>query len=192
MCRARAGAVRRELGVTVNDIVLSAISGGLRELLLERGRQPDAHALRTLLPVSSRAPGPAGHPGNEVTLMLSMLPVEHDDPVARVLAVHERVAGLRRAHEPEAGVVLQALAGLVPFPVLDRGLRWGLRLPQQQISTVTTNVPGPRTPLTCLGRPVRQHSRRRRPGIVGRRRLAVAARPGRVTPGDCQPPAATA
>ena len=148
--------VRRTLGVTVNDLVLSAISGGLRELLLERGQQPDPHALRTLLPVSSRAPGTAGHPGNEVTLMLSMLPVEHDDPVARVLAVHERVTRLRRAHEPEAGVVLQWLAGLLPFPVLDRGLRWGLRLRQQQVSTVTTNVPGPRTPLTCLGRPVRQ------------------------------------
>ncbi len=148
--------VRRSLGVTVNDLVLAAISGGLRELLLERGRQPDAHALRTLLPVSSRAPGTADVPGNQVTLMLSMLPVEHDDPVERVLEVHERVAALRRAHEPEAGVALQALAGLLPFPVLDRGVRWGLRLPQQQISTVTTNVPGPRTPLTCLGRPVRQ------------------------------------
>jgi WS/DGAT/MGAT family acyltransferase len=153
---AETAVVRRELGVTVNDLVLSAISGGLRELLLERGRQPDAHALRSLLPVSSRAPGTAGLPGNQVTLMLSMLPVELDDPVERVLQVHERVAGLRRAHEPEAGVVLQALAGLLPFPVLDRGLRWGLRLPQQQVSTVTTNVPGPRTPLTCLGRPVRQ------------------------------------
>jgi WS/DGAT/MGAT family acyltransferase len=153
---AETAGVRRTLGVTVNDLVLAAISGGLRELLLERGRQPDAHALRTLLPVSSRAPGTAHVPGNQVTLMLSMLPVEHDDPVQRVLEVHERVAALRRAHEPEAGVVLQALAGLLPFPVLDRGVRWGLRLPQQQISTVTTNVPGPRTPLTCLGRPVRQ------------------------------------
>lgn len=153
---AETAGVRRELGVTVNDLVLAAISGGLRELLLERGHQPHPHALRTLLPVSSRAPGTAGRPGNEVTLMLSMLPVDYDDPVERVLQVHERVAALRRAHEPEAGVVLQALAGLVPFPVLDRGLRWGLRLPQQQISTVTTNVPGPRTPLSCLGRPVRQ------------------------------------
>lgn len=153
---AETAVVRRELGVTVNDLVLGAISGGLRELLLERGRQPDAHALRTLLPVSSRAPGTAGVPGNQVTLMLSMLPVEIDDPVERVLQVHERVAGLRRAHEPEAGVALQALAGLLPFPVLDLGLRWGLRVPQQQVSTVTTNVPGPRTPLTCLGRPVRQ------------------------------------
>ena len=148
--------VRRELGVTLNDLVLSAVAGGLRELLLDRGRQPDPHALRTLLPVSSRAPGTAGLPGNQVTLMLSMLPVEVDDPVERVLRVHERVAELRRSHEPEAGVALQTLAGLVPFPLLSRGLRWSLRLPQQQISTVTTNVPGPRTPLTCLGRPVRQ------------------------------------
>ncbi len=152
---AETAAVRHELGVTVNDLALAAISGGLRELLLDRGHQPDPHALRSLLPVSSRAPGTAGVPGNEVTLMLSMLPVELDDPVERVLEVHERVAALRRAHEPEAGVLLQALAGLLPFPVLDRGLRWGLRLPQQQISTVTTNVPGPRTQLTCLGRPVR-------------------------------------
>jgi diacylglycerol O-acyltransferase len=136
--------------------VLAAIAGGLRELLLERGRQPDPHALRSLLPVSSRAPGTAGRPDNQVTLMLSMLPVEVDDPVERVLCVHERVAALRRSHEPEAGVVLQALAGLVPFPVLSRGVRWTLRIPQQQISTVTTNVPGPRTPMTCLGRPVRQ------------------------------------
>jgi diacylglycerol O-acyltransferase len=148
-------AVRRELGVTLNDLVLAAIAGGLRELLLERGRQPDPHALRSLLPVSSRAPGTAGRPDNQVTLMLSMLPVEVDDPVERLLCVHERVAALRRSHEPEAGVVLQALAGLVPFPVLSRGVRWTLRLPQQQISTVTTNVPGPRTPMTCLGRPVR-------------------------------------
>ncbi|HEU5039009.1 MAG TPA: wax ester/triacylglycerol synthase family O-acyltransferase [Nocardioides sp.] len=149
-------AVRRELGVTVNDLVLAAVAGGLRELLLERGHQPDPHALRTLLPVSSRPPGTAGDPDNQVTLMLAVLPVEVDDPVERVLQVHERVAALRRAHEPEAGVALQALAGLVPFPLLSRGIRWGLRFPQQQIATVTTNVPGPHTPLTCLGRPVRQ------------------------------------
>lgn len=147
---------RHSLGVTLNDLVLAAIAGGLRELLLERGRQPDPHALRSLLPVSSRAPGTDGEPDNQVTLMLSLLPVEVDDPVERVLTAHRRVAELRRAHEPEAGVALQDLAALLPFPVVRWGTRWGLRLPQQQISTVTTNVPGPRAPMTCLGRPVRQ------------------------------------
>ena len=88
--------------------------------------------------------------------MLSLLPVEVDDPTERVRSVHDRVAGLRRSHEPEAGVALQALAGLVPFPLLRLGMRTTLRLPQQQVTTVTTNVPGPRSPLRCLGRPVRQ------------------------------------
>lgn len=148
--------VRHALGVTLNDLVLAAVAGGLRELLLERGQQPDPHALRSLLPVSSRAPGASGDPGNQVTLMLSLLPVEVDDPVDRVMAIHERVAALRRAHEPEAGVLMQDLASYVPFPVVRLATRTVLRLPQQQISTVTTNVPGPRSPLSCVGRPVRQ------------------------------------
>ena len=148
--------VRHHLGVSLNDLVLAAVAGGLRELLLERGRQPDPHALRSLLPVSSRAPGTSGSPDNQVTLMLSMLPVEVADPVERVMTVHERVLALRRAHEPEAGVVMQNLAGLVPFPLVRLALRTTFRYHQQQISTVTTNVPGPRSPLTCLGRPVRQ------------------------------------
>lgn len=147
--------VRCELDVTLNDLVLASVAGGLRDLLLDRGRQPDPQALRSLLPVSSRRPGTAGLPDNQVTLMLSMLPVEIDDPVERVLATHERVSRLRRAHEPEAGVSLQAAAGLLPFPVLRWGIRTALRLPQRQVATVTTNVPGPRAPMTCLGRTVR-------------------------------------
>lgn len=149
-------AVRHQLGVSLNDLVLAAIAGGLRELLLERGRQPDPHALRSLLPVSSRAPGTSGSPDNQVTLMLSLLPVEVADPLERVAAVHERVVALRASHEPEAGVAMQSLAGLLPFPLVKWGLRSIFSLPQQQVSTVTTNVPGPRSPLSCLGRPVRQ------------------------------------
>jgi diacylglycerol O-acyltransferase len=148
--------VRHDLGVTVNDLVLASVAGGLRELLLDRGRQPDPQSLRSLLPVSSRLPGTADLPGNQVTLMLSLLPVEVDDPVERVREAHERVARLRGAHEPEAGMALQAAATLLPFPVLRWFLRSALRLPQQQVATVTTNVPGPRAPMTCLGRHVRQ------------------------------------
>ena len=146
--------VRHALGVTLNDLVVAAVAGGLRELLLDRGEQPDPLALRSLLPVSARAPGAASTPDNQVTLMLSLLPVEIDDPVARVHAVHERVAALRARHEPEAGLAVQSAAGLVPFPLLRWGMRWGMWLPQRSVSTVTTNVPGPREPLWCLGRRV--------------------------------------
>ena len=48
-------AVRRALGGTVNDVVLSAITGAFRHLLLARGDPPDHAVLRSLVPVSVRA-----------------------------------------------------------------------------------------------------------------------------------------
>jgi diacylglycerol O-acyltransferase len=90
-----------------------------------------------------------------VTLMLAYLPVDVENPVDRVLAVHEHLAGLRRTGEPEAGIWAQRLAGVLPHVIVDRATKLVLRVPQHQISTVTTNVPGPRVPLSCLGRRVR-------------------------------------
>ena len=148
--------VRAAFGVTVNDVALAAIAGGFRRLLLARGETPDAHVLRSLVPVSTRAPGTESVPDNQVSLMLPYLPVDLADPVERLLAVHERIGELRGHHEPEAGGSVTAAAGFAAFPPVKWGVRLGLALPQRQISTVTTNVPGPRQTLYCLGREAEQ------------------------------------
>ena len=145
-------AVRKSYGVTVNDVALAAVSGGFRLLLMSRGEEPDAHALRSLVPVSTREPGAESIPDNRVSLMLPYLPVDLADPVERLRAVHERVRGLRAHHEPEAGGSITTAAELAPFPPIAWGIRLGMRLPQRQVATVTTNVPGPRTTLYALGR----------------------------------------
>src|SRR4029078_8186101 len=44
-------------GATVNDVALTVVSGGFRRLLLSRGEDLDAPALRSLVPVSTRQPG---------------------------------------------------------------------------------------------------------------------------------------
>ncbi len=49
--------IKRELGGTVNDVVLAAISGAFREFLLARGEEPEPHKVPSLVPVSARAPG---------------------------------------------------------------------------------------------------------------------------------------
>ncbi|HTX83409.1 MAG TPA: wax ester/triacylglycerol synthase domain-containing protein, partial [Streptosporangiaceae bacterium] len=49
--------IKRELGGTVNDVVLAAISSGFRALLLSRGERPRPHMVPSLIPVSVRAPG---------------------------------------------------------------------------------------------------------------------------------------
>ena len=144
--------VRRRHGVTVNDVALAAVSGGFRLLLMSRGEEPTAHALRSLVPVSTRAPGTESIVDNRVSLMLPWLPVEVADPVARLRAVRDRILDLRAGHEPEAGGSVTAAAGLAPYAPVSWGIRLGLRLPQRQVATVTTNVPGPRTTLYALGR----------------------------------------
>ena len=50
----------------------------------------------------------------------------------------------------------QQLISAVPYPLVENATRLALRLPHHHLSTVTTNVPGPRQPLSCLGREVEQ------------------------------------
>lgn len=144
--------VRRHFQVTVNDVALAAVTGGFRRLLLHRGEEAGARAIRSLVPVSTRPPGTESVTDNQVSLILPYLPVDVADPAERLRAVHERVGNLRARHEPEAGVVLTSAAELAPYAPVSWGMRAGFLLPQRQITTVTTNVPGPGFPLYALGR----------------------------------------
>ncbi|MGZ6764672.1 MAG: WS/DGAT/MGAT family O-acyltransferase [Nocardioidaceae bacterium] len=143
--------VRKAYGATVNDVALAAVSGGFRRLLLSRGETPDAHALRSLVPVSTREPGDESIPDNRVSMMLPYLPVDLASPGERLAAVKQRVRALRRGHEPEAGGSLTTVAEYGAFPPVALGMRFALHLPQRQIATVATNVPGPRHTLYALG-----------------------------------------
>ena len=148
--------VREAHGVTVNDVALAAIAGGFRSLLESRGESPDPHALRSLVPVSMREPGEESIQDNRVSLMLPYLPVDIADPVERLEAVHRRIRELQASHEPLAGESITTLAAYGPFPPVSEGIRLALRLPQRQVATVTTNVPGPRTTLYALGRELQE------------------------------------
>lgn len=144
--------VRRGLGGTFNDVVLAAIAGGFRTLLLARDETPLPHVVRTLVPVSVRAPGEEGIRDNRVSLMLASLPVDVADPVMRLAAVRADLDLLKDSKEAEAGAALTALAQQEPFPLPAELVRLAAHLPQRSIITVTTNVPGPREPLYALGR----------------------------------------
>jgi diacylglycerol O-acyltransferase len=145
--------VREAEGATLNDVALAAVTGGFRRLLLARGERPDAHALRSLVPVSTREPGTESIPDNRVSLMLPYLPVDLARPADRLAAVRTRVGALRTRHEPEAGRALTTAAEYGVFPPVSLGMRAAFHLPQRAIATVTTNVPGPRQTLYALGRP---------------------------------------
>jgi diacylglycerol O-acyltransferase len=142
--------------VTVNDVVLAAVTGAFRAVLRERGEPAAPDAVRTLVPVNVRADHERTVLNNRVSMMLPTLPVDVAEPVERLRVVHERIAQLKKGHEIQAGTSLTAWAPYEPFVVMDAGVRAGLRLPQRALNTVVTNVPGPPAPLYILGRPIRE------------------------------------
>ena len=144
--------IKQALGGTVNDVVLTAISGGFRALLLARGEQPGPHMVRSLVPVSVRAPGAESVYDNQVSALLADLPVHVADPVERLAAVRSELTTLKESKEAMLGEALTSLGRFTPFPVASWWSRLAFGLPQREIVTVTTNVPGPRQPLYGMGR----------------------------------------
>ena len=146
-------AIRRELGGTVNDVVLAAVSGGFRALLLARGEEPGPHMVRSLVPVSVRAPGQENIHDNRVSAVLADLPVHIADPEERLAALRAGLEALKASKEEIVGEQVVSLGGYSLYPVASWWVRTALGLPPwRDVVTVTTNVPGPSQPLYGMGR----------------------------------------
>jgi WS/DGAT/MGAT family acyltransferase len=146
--------VRASLGGTVNDVVLTLVSGGLRELLTVRGEDVDGRGIRALVPVSVRSPDERGTYNNRVSAMFAELPVGIVDPITRLATVRQQMDGLKQSKQAVAGDVLTSLSGFAPPLLLALGGRLAARSPSLGVQTGVTNVPGPQIPLQTLGCPM--------------------------------------
>jgi diacylglycerol O-acyltransferase len=147
--------IRRVLGGTVNDVILSVITSAFRDLLLARGDPVDDVVVRSLVPVSVRAADDRSQ-NNQVAAMIAELPVGIADPAERLEAIQRHMTTLKASHEADASDALNSLARFTPPMLYALGLRSATaavrRVPQRNVNTVTTNVPGPPMPLYALGR----------------------------------------
>jgi diacylglycerol O-acyltransferase / wax synthase len=144
--------VRRVFGGSLNDVVLTMVTRGLRDLLASHDEWPGPHAVRCLVPVSVRGAGESQAGANRISALLADLPVQLDDPVEAYLAVVTHTADLKSSYEAVAGEKIVAFAGYLPSRAVRTALRAAFHVPQRFVSTVATNVPGPRWPLYFLGR----------------------------------------
>jgi WS/DGAT/MGAT family acyltransferase len=143
-------AVKSALGGTVNDVVLTVVTGALREQLLRRGRDTEGLELKAMVPVSVRADTERGALGNRVAAMYAPLPVHAADPLERFRIVHRAMGGLKESGQAVGAEVLTRLAGFAAPTVLDQAAR--LASMQRFFNVVVTNVPGPQFPLYLMGR----------------------------------------
>jgi diacylglycerol O-acyltransferase / wax synthase len=132
--------------------VLTVLTRGFRDLLLSRGEVVDGRVVRTLVPVSVRSAAERGTYNNRVSAMIAALPVGIEEPEERLGAIRVQMDGLKESKQAVAGEVLTSLSGFAPSLLLALGTRVAMRVPQRNVNTVTTNVPGPQLPLYARGR----------------------------------------
>jgi WS/DGAT/MGAT family acyltransferase len=134
-------AVRRHVGATNNDVILTIVSGALHRWHTSRGA--DVKELRVLTPVSLRTAAD-GAGGNRIALLAVSLPIGEPHPIRRLRMIQERMGRVKADRRATLyPVATRAIAGL-PAPLLALVGR------QQtgRTNLVCTNVPGPRQ--TCF------------------------------------------
>lgn len=141
--------IKAGLGGTVNDVVLAAAAGGLRELLLARGEELPPQGLRAMVPVNLRSASERLALGNRITSLFVHLPVAEADPRRRYQRQMEEAETLKSSTQAVGTSTIIDLTGAAP-PIVHSLLARSLYATRLFNLTVT-NVPGPQHPLYAFG-----------------------------------------
>jgi WS/DGAT/MGAT family acyltransferase len=141
---ARVKVVKERIGGTVNDVVLTAVAGGLRRFLLARDPEMDLADLKVLVPVDRRGAGQRRPIGNRISGWVMPLPVSIRDPLARHAEVQRRTIEMKRTDFARAGEILLATNGTL----IGAAMQLVERL--RPFNVTVSNIPGPPLPLHLL------------------------------------------
>lgn len=143
-------AIKKKLGGTVNDVVVTIVTDAVRRFLIRRG--VDANTIRNfkvVLPVSIRT-DKDGAGGNRVAMLLANLPVSEPDPLERLRQVIEVTTELKTESDQAGGArVIEELADLTTKELVSQLFKTAMRV--RTYNLIVTNVPGPPFPLYMLG-----------------------------------------
>jgi diacylglycerol O-acyltransferase / wax synthase len=142
--------IKTTLGGTVNDVVLTVVSGALRNWLRGRGIRVEGLELRALVPVSVRAEDERGQLGNRIAAMRGPLPVYVEDPVKRLQIVRADMDDLKDSKQALGAEVISRFNDFAPPTLLAQAGR--INFSTRLFNLIVTNVPGPQLPLYVLGR----------------------------------------
>lgn len=142
--------VGRMMGGTINDILLSAVTGALRRYMENHGEPVEGVNIRAIVPVNLRPSEELDELGNRFGLVFLSLPIGVRDQVRRLVLLRQRMELIKGT--PEAVVALGILnfIGLTPVQIEKIIVTiFGLKG-----TAVMTNVPGPRQQLYLAGKPI--------------------------------------
>jgi len=141
--------LRKALGGSLNDIVLTIVTGAVRSFLRARHVNPDKLDFRVMAPVSVRSENEKGVLGNRVSAWIVPLPVGESDRRVQLERITERTTRLKESKSAVGAESLMQAAEYTPSTLLALGARNITRL--LPFNLVVTNVPGPQAPMYMLG-----------------------------------------
>jgi diacylglycerol O-acyltransferase len=141
--------IRRSLGGSLNDVVLTIVAGAVRRFMQRRLVDPAKLDFRVLAPVSVRAENEKGQLGNRVSAWIVEMPLGEADPRRRLAAISRRTNELKEHKSAVAAEMLTQVAEWTPSTLLSLGARNSSRL--LPFNLVVTNVPGPQQPMYMMG-----------------------------------------
>lgn len=129
-------------GATLNDVVLAACTGALRDYLTDAGQDVGGHrTLNAMVPVSRRSDNEHDETlGNRVSIIVVDLPVHRSDPIDRLNDIHTQTESLKESGMAAGAETIVGVAGEMPMIAPELAKVVSRRIP---MNLVITNVPGP-------------------------------------------------
>jgi len=151
----RIKALKKIMGVTINDMVLAICAGALRRYLDEKDELP-AKPLVAMVPISTRDKSSTATQGNDVSLMLVQLATDIDDPIERLEQIYDNTIRGKTYQGALGAKSIASIGEVVPYGIANQAAkiysRYNLaRLHKPAFNLVITNVPGPQIPLYTNG-----------------------------------------
>ncbi len=143
--------IKNTFKVTVNDVLVAAVAGGMRRYLVSRGeRVYKSLSVRAMVPVNLRPLEEAAKLGNHFGLVVLALPVGMENPLERMIEVKRRMDDLKQSPEAVVGYTLLEAMGMTPTQIEKLLVQFFA----MKSTLVLTNVPGPRQTLYFAGSPI--------------------------------------
>ena len=167
--------IRRTLGGTINDVVLTVISEAVARYLDQHNEPVQGAHIRIMCPVNVRTEDQKGALGNQVSAIFPMLPAWPMPSKERLAAVIAETERIKEGQDAQAmTLVADATSGTWPLAMAPTQLvgtafdttRWmadvpwpvapnvGWRPPNPGVNFICTNVPGVQVPQYLAGHEV--------------------------------------
>lgn len=139
--------IGKYFNATINDILVSLVTGALRRYLQQCNNLVGDLDIRVAMPINIRPLDAEIELGNQFSLILVALPVYIDDPVLRIREIQRRINDLKDSPDAAiAYVVLNAL-GISSAKLA----KTAAGMFANKTTGVFSNVPGPKEPLYFAG-----------------------------------------